>query len=148
MAWVSIAWIGVIFFSSTSRALLICETAFAYVSLLLLDPETLKTPSFHIMHFLADKGLHVTLFFVLAVLLWNAMPNQRNRLVVIPLMGLAVGSCSEFLQRFFPDRDPAIRDVLINLGGTVLGAAACWLFSRARRSSPISTEREREVALG
>jgi len=38
------------------------------------------------------------------------------------------------LQRFFPGRDPALRDVLINVGGTALGVAASVL--AAKRSRP------------
>ena len=49
---------------------------------------------------------------------------------VIVLCGALVGLCSEFLQRFFPDRDPAIRDVIINICGTALGLAICAVVIR------------------
>ncbi len=83
----------------------------------------MQQSSFSVFHLLADKGLHVTLFVVLAILLRNALPPGRFRTVQILALGLIVGSCSEFLQRYFPDRDPALRDVLINFGGTALGLA-------------------------
>ncbi len=66
---------------------------------------------------------------------------------MILLCGAIVGSCSEYLQRFFPDRDPAIRDVLINIGGTALGLLICrsvvkWHHNR------IAGEHETVSALG
>src|SRR4051812_43042572 len=77
--------------------------------------------SFGALHLAADKGLHLTLFAVLGILLYCAMVNPRNKVVRILSFGLVVGCCSEYLQSFFPDRDPAIRDVFINLAGTELG---------------------------
>jgi VanZ family protein len=53
-------------------------------------------------------------------------PSVQWKIVVILLLGLLVGSCSEFLQSFFPDRDPAFRDVLINVGGTLAGVVVCF----------------------
>jgi VanZ family protein len=70
---------------------------------------------------LADKGVHVSLFFVLALLLWRILPDVQWKIARILLFGAAVGSASEFLQSFFPGRDPALRDVLINIGGTAVG---------------------------
>ncbi len=116
-----IVWIGVIFFSSTSLAGQWSEEGFSYFSGLLFSGLHPGAPSYDWLHLFADKGFHVMLFFVLALLLWQAVPGIRGKAVVILFAGLVVGSCSEFLQRFFPDRDPAIRDVLINLGGTALG---------------------------
>jgi VanZ family protein len=116
-----IGWIGVIFFSSTSLAAEWCEGGFSYVSTLLFSNVRPDTSSYSWLHLLADKGLHVTLFVVLALLLWKAIPAVRGKAAAVLFVGLVVGSCSEFLQRFFPGRDPAIRDVLINLAGTAIG---------------------------
>jgi VanZ family protein len=129
------AWIAVIFFSSTSLASEWCESGFSYVSSLLFRQHP-HSSSYDLVHLLADKGLHVTLFCMLAILLWQALPNVEHRVLIILTCGAAVGSCSEFLQRFFPGRDPAIRDVLINIGGTALGLAFCALgrLSVERRS--------------
>jgi VanZ family protein len=68
---------------------------------------------------------------VLAVLLWQALRHSEKKIWFILLSGAAVGSCSEFLQRFFPGRDPAIRDVLINIGGTAIGIAFCIVVTKA-----------------
>lgn len=130
------AWILVIFFSSTSLASQWCESGFTYVSSVLFRQLHPHSSSYDLVHLLADKGLHVTLFCVLAILLWRALPNVQHRILTILLCGAIVGSCSEFLQRFFPGRDPAIRDVLINVAGTALGLALCAItrFNVERRS--------------
>lgn len=116
-----VVWIAVIFFSSTSLAGEWSEQGFSYVSALLFSGLHPGAPSYDWLHLFADKGFHVMLFLILALLLWQAVPAMRGKITFILFAGLVVGSCSEFLQRFFPGRDPAIRDVLINLGGTALG---------------------------
>ena len=85
------------------------------------------------VHLLADKGFHVTLFLVLAVLLWKALPPGSWKVAGILILGAIMGSASEFLQSFFPGRDPAIRDVLINIAGTAIGATlVAWLSDPGR----------------
>ena len=96
----TIAWIGVIFFSSTSIAARWCEqaySAFFYSS---------HGGTNDWLHFLADKGLHVSLFLILAILLWKTIPDGSWKIALILLFGLSIGSSSEFLQSYFPDRDP------------------------------------------
>jgi VanZ family protein len=120
------AWIALILFSSTSIAADSCERAFAWLYGSTLGHRLPSDSAYDVSHFIAEKGLHLTLFFVLGLLLWRlatATPGRRVALIV--LMGLVVGSASELLQAFFPGRDPAIRDVLINGTGTLLAAAAC-----------------------
>jgi VanZ family protein len=122
-------WICVIFFSSTSLASAWCETAFANFAGMVLKQAPPQSSFYNLLHLLTDKGLHVMLFCVLGVLLWQALPNVRRKTLPILACGAVVGSCSEFLQRFFPDRDPAIHDVLINIAGTGLGIFVCWLYA-------------------
>ncbi len=124
------AWICVIFFSSTSLASEWCENGFSHLSAVFFGQLHAHSTPYDLVHLLADKGLHVTLFCILAILLWQALANMRRKVITILLCGAIVGSCSEFLQRFFPGRDPAIRDVLINIGGTALGMAICALSTR------------------
>lgn len=131
----AVAWLALIFFSSTSIAGERSERAYEWVAITLL-----RHPPHHggedWLHFLAAKSVHLTLFTVFAILLWNALPALRWKFALIISIGLATGICSELLQRLFPDRDPAVRDVLINLGATILGATIMWL--RTRR--PLSPE--------
>jgi VanZ family protein len=129
--WAAFAWIGVIFFSSTTLASRWAEASFNLLANTLISPLQRDSVSYGIIHLFADKGFHVTLFCVLAVLLWQALRHSEKKIWVILLSGAAVGSCSEFLQRFFPGRDPAIRDVLINIGGTAIGIAFCIVVTKA-----------------
>lgn len=128
--WAAIAWVGVIFFSSTSQALSLCEGGFQWMTTAVFGVQVAQHPSYGVWHLLADKGLHVTLFTVLAILLWQAIPDVKWKVARVLGVGLVVGSCSEFLQSFFPDRDPAIRDVLINVSGTALGIVLSLAFRR------------------
>jgi VanZ family protein len=123
--WAAFAWIGVIFFSSTTLASKWAEGTFSFVADTLLFHLQRNSNSYGLFHFMADKGFHVSLFCVLAVLLWQALRHSEKKVWLILLSGAVVGSCSEFLQRFFPGRDPAIRDVFINIGGTMIGIAFC-----------------------
>jgi VanZ family protein len=139
--WAVTAWIGVIFFSSTSLAGQWAEQFFHFLSGMFLNRMPPESSPYSVIHLLADKGFHVSLFFVLAILLWRALPNSPARAALILIAGAVVGSCSEFLQRFFPDRDPAIRDILINIAGTVVGLGVCIAAVRmqARQRTPVST---------
>jgi VanZ family protein len=127
-----LAWIGVIFFSSTSIASDWSEAAFQFISGIFFPHLGAQDDSYGLLHLVADKGFHVALFCVLAVLLWNLLSTPRWKKSRILLAGAVVGSCSEFLQRFFPGRDPAIRDVLINVAGTAVGMAAMLIIARRR----------------
>jgi VanZ family protein len=127
----SAAWTALILFSSTSLASEYCEHAFTWIVGSTVGKHFTSAKAYDWLHFLAEKSLHLTLFFVLGVLLWHAFTApRRRRLVQVVLAGFVFGSASELLQAAFPDRDPAIRDVLINVVGAFLGAVAC-----ARRAS-------------
>ena len=133
------AWICLIFFSSTSLASVWCESGFSSVSSWLFKDLHPHSSAYNFVHLLADKGLHVSLFCVLAILLWQALPDVQHKLTTILICGALVGCCSEFLQRFFPGRDPAMRDVLINIGGTGLG-----IFLRIKASTGMNRFADRE----
>jgi VanZ family protein len=150
--WLAIAaWLGVIAFSSTSAAAFDSERAFYSVSSVLFRYVHLNYTEYRMIHFLAEKWVHVTMFMVLAILLWKAIPQRPRKVGIILLVGAVVGSCSELLQSLFPDRDPAIRDVLINIGGTALGIAICLAISRwhrrrvLRKRTPLEPVYERSV---
>jgi VanZ family protein len=132
-----IAWIALIFFSSTSLAGRWCEQLYRGMSSLLAWGLPSINASSPWLHFAASKSVHLTLFAVFGILMWQAASSRAPfREAVVLLSGLAIGSCSEFLQSFFPDRDPALRDVGINVVGTALGLFLVRGFGRrpARRS--------------
>lgn len=131
--WAVFIWTGGILFSSTSLASQWAEHFFSFLSEDLFSSVDRNSSSYGVLHLIADKGFHVSLFCVLAILLWLALRNGTRKPWIIILCGALVGSSSEFFQRFFPDRDPALRDVLINIAGTALGVAFCLVASRIQR---------------
>lgn len=116
---ITIVWIAVIFFSSTSTAARWSE--FAYSTLF----RSTDRGGSGTLHFIAEKSVHVTLFLILAILLWRIIPDASWKIAVILLSGLSIGFCSELLQAFYPHRDPTLRDLLINVGGTMAGVVVC-----------------------
>ena len=118
------AWVGVILFSSTALAQQYCYLAFDALHRWLLGGGAGAGPGgeYLLLRALASKALHLALFFLLAVLLSRVVSGSRTqRFVHIVAIGLLTGCASETLQAFFPGRDPALRDVLINVFGTALG---------------------------
>jgi VanZ family protein len=137
------AWIGVILFSSTASAGNWCTQVFRLFSTILRG----HAPNhwLGILSFLAEKSLHVVMFLVLGTLLWKAMKSiedVREKIAVILSLGLLIGSASEYLQRFFPGRDPSVRDILINLIGTAIGVAVSLTFGRSRQNESLRAESE------
>jgi VanZ family protein len=140
MAWTGLlpVWIGLILFSSTSLAGEVSDAAFTR----LVAAHIRRYDIFDLYHrwhvyFLAEKTVHLTLFIVLAIVLWRSLPNGPWRFGVVLLCGSLVGCCSELVQCLFPDRDPAVRDVLINAAGTAIGAAIGFFYTRPQRRSAV-----------
>lgn len=128
---VTSGWVGLIFFSSTSFAADSCERFYWFIRLHL--PSSLLSASGNdgLMHLLAEKSVHFTLFFTFGFLVAHLVHgNPWGRLVKIAVFGLVIGSCSEFLQSFFPGRDPALRDVILNLVSASLGGLATLVWWR------------------
>ncbi|HEX3685188.1 MAG TPA: VanZ family protein [Bryobacteraceae bacterium] len=126
-----LGWIFVIFFSSTSLAAAWADAAFEFLAGFFWGEMRRDSGSYGLIHLLADKSFHVALFCVLAILLWKALAPGSGKIPAILLVGAVVGSCSEILQAFFPGRDPALRDVLINIVGTALGTLLSMVVSKA-----------------
>lgn len=136
---VSGAWIGVILFSSTTLAAVYCHDAFVWLYGTTIGQHFTSQKAYDWLYLIAQKSLHLTLFFVLGALLWQVflLPAGR-RLMAVLLAGFILGASSEILQFFFPNHDPEIRDVLINTVGTLLGAGAClWRAQRESTREPV-----------
>jgi VanZ family protein len=128
---VTLGWIGLIFFSSTSFAAENCERFYWFIHLYLPSPLIDTSINGGWMHLLAEKGVHFTLFFTFGFFVAHLVHGSPwGRLAKIAAFGLVIGSCSEFLQSFFPGRDPALRDVILNLVSASLGGVATLLWWR------------------
>jgi VanZ like family len=100
--------------------------------------------AFWTIRFVAEKSIHVTLFTILGAALFRAFRGVLQRAWWAVAIGCALGGCSELLQRLFPTRDPAIRDVLINGTGVGLGVMISFccekVFDVGRASCPVRAE--------
>ena len=143
-AWAAIAllWISVIFFSSTSFAGKTSDRAFSWFFAAHLRRFD-KYDWYHQyhLHFFAEKNVHVMMFLILAMLLWRILPDTPWKVGCVFLGGALIGCCSELAQCLFPGRDPALRDALLNLIGTGLGAAISYISTK--RSDRIESQMSR-----
>jgi VanZ family protein len=128
-----LAWVGVIFFSSTSLAGKASDTTLTRFAVAHIRPYDIYD-LYHRCHvlFLAEKNVHLTMFIVLAMLIWRILPDMPHKAAVVFLCGTVIGCCSELAQCLFPGRDPAVRDVLINALGTGIGTAINFYWPKSQ----------------
>lgn len=93
--------------------------------------EAEQAAKLEIWHLVVRKAAHVTEFAVLGGLLMNAWARQRRQAGVCEgalavLCGLLYAALDEFHQMFVPERGPAVTDVLIDLGGVLIGVLIIW----------------------
>lgn len=82
-----------------------------------------------LMSFLVRKTGHFLEYAALGALLAWASPSARVRAMVA---ALAIATTDEAIQLFVPGRTGAVRDVLIDLVGAILGLAVVALARRMR----------------
>lgn len=89
--------------------------------------------------FLVRKGAHFTEYAILGVLLmlaWTHTPPKTGmwpKAALSAAMGLLYASGDEWHQSFVPGRGPAVRDVLIDFSGAVVGVLLFCLFATLKR---------------
>lgn len=133
--WAIAVLVAAILFSSTAVAGKWADRTFDSLAVFLLAVFADYTPSYGTLHLFAEKAVHLTLFCTFGILLWNARPARPVSASLVLLSGAVLGALSEFLQRFFPARDPLISDVLLNISGTALGIPISLAASRFKRFS-------------
>ena len=124
------AWVVVILFSSTSLAGRLSDHAFISVATVFPDPLQHNHSAVSDLYVIAEKSFHLLLFSTLGFLLWKVISDLSRKFTLILFVGLVIGSLSEAVQLFFPDRDPTLRDVLIDVVGTAMGALLARAISR------------------
>lgn len=96
-----------------------------------------------LVSFYIRKGAHMFLFFVLAILLWfafTALIQKRSLRALCTVLSCAVfAALDEFHQTFVPGRSGEIRDVLVDLSGSLIAlllfalpVIALWLSKKIR----------------
>ena len=85
---------------------------------------TVKTSEVHWQDFVIKKTAHVIEYFVFSLLLFRALIQSKikNKMAILltVIATFLYGISDEFHQSFTPGREPKIRDVLIDTGGTLL----------------------------
>lgn len=117
-------WVIVILFSSTSLAGRLSDHAFTSFAAAFPNPLQHNHSALSDLYVVAEKSFHLLLFSTLGFLLWRIIPNVSRKFLLLLVVGLVIGSLSEAVQLFFPDRDPTFHDIFIDVVGTAVGA---WL---------------------
>ena len=91
------------------------------------------------VHVLIRKLGHVFEYAVLAVLLWRAFRRgthwQANLSILFMIVSVACSLFAitdEWHQSFVPSRTPSARDVLIDIGGALIGIGIYSVFTRRK----------------
>lgn len=72
----------------------------------------IKTSDFYLLDFIIKKNAHFFEFFILFLLLYNALPKKNHHLAF--LIALLYAFSDEIHQLFVPGRTASLRDVLID----------------------------------
>lgn len=126
--WLSIVLVlGFIFLSSSGAAGTAADFLFKDLYRIIVGlPEAGHRFLYRSSYLLAEKTLHVAMFMALSCLL------SRSFSTGITLTAAAiVGIFSEYLQAFFPNRDPELADCVINMAGAIAGVVLYRCFGRA-----------------
>jgi len=129
-------WLGLIFAGSTD--VMSAEHTSRYIVPFLLWLKPGMSPmAIWTTLVVARKCAHVTEYALLALLLWRALRNipvlRAKTLMVFAavLVGCAVFAASdEFHQTFVKSRTPSVRDVLLDVGGALVGLLIGASFAR------------------
>ena len=129
-------WLGVIFVGSTSVMSAEHTSRYIVPFLLWLKPG-MSPAAIRTILVVARKSAHVTEYAVLALLLWRALrsvPTLQTKTLLVfgaALLGCALFAASdEFHQTFVKSRTPSVRDVLLDVGGALLGLLIGASFAR------------------
>ena len=138
--WVPVlVWLGLIFIGSTD--LMSAEHTSRIIGPILrwLHP-TISLAGIAKVQFIVRKAAHVSEYAVLSALIFRAFVRTVwvGRLMlsaaVVLLLCAAYAASDEFHQSFVPSRTASMRDVLIDIGGVILGMMIYGSFPQKRRA--------------
>jgi VanZ family protein len=131
-------WLVVIFAGSTEIFSAEQTSRYLVPFLRWLDPQ-ISPSTIAAVHFGLRKLGHLAEYAVLAALLWRALRSVTILRAKIPIVFVGAwvactifAASDEFHQSFVPSRIAATADVLIDIGGAVIGLAICWVFARRK----------------
>lgn len=115
-----IAWMIVIFIFSSQSGDVSDENSKFVMYIFNLLGINLDSLLGTLANFIVRKLAHFTEYFILYMLLYNALKESFDfkKALLFSLAGVFIYACSdEFHQSFVPDRGPSFRDVLIDTSG-------------------------------
>jgi VanZ family protein len=132
-------WLGLIFVGSTD--LMSAEHTSRIIGPILrwIKPD-ISAATIARVQFFVRKAAHLTEYAILAMLLWRAQRGSTPWQTKIPILFLiasvacAVFAASdEFHQSFVSSRTASAADVMIDIGGALVGLTICLVFAARRR---------------
>lgn len=88
-------------------------------------------------HFLMRKSAHFLAYFILSLLIFNATQlssfSKKNAILFTLIISILYAISDEIHQMFVPGRGPAVKDVLIDSSGAILGIVIYLLLSKMFR---------------
>lgn len=140
IAWLFVAiWMGVIFYLSHQSGATSSKLSSGFMNIIvqtftLLFPFEINVENFH---FLIRKGAHFCAYFILGILVMNALYGSRNKKVetiIASSICIIYAITDEFHQLFIPGRSGEVMDVVIDSCGSTIGIG---LFLIAKKFSLI-----------
>jgi VanZ family protein len=144
-------WMGVIFAASTDIGSAKQSSRIIIPLLKWLNPAVSKE-TIELVQLVVRKSGHLTVYAVLAMLLWRGLRNYKgdfgswrwSEAAWIILVAAFYACTDEFHQSFVSSRYGSPLDVAIDAAGAALGLLLIWIFlwiKKSRGSSPPSPER-------
>jgi VanZ family protein len=142
-------WLGAIFVGSTDVMSTEHTSRYIVPFLAWLKPD-MSARAIWTTLIVVRKCVHVIEYTILSLLLWRALrsvPALRTRTLTVfgaVLLGCALFAASdEFHQTFVKSRTPSVRDVLLDVGGALLGLLIGAGFAR-RHSNKVRAIPDRQ----
>ncbi len=133
-----IAWMAIIFIFSSQPGDTSEETSQFVIYIFNLLGLDLNSVFGSLASFAVRKGAHFTEYFILYMLLYNALKESFSfkKALLFSLLGVFLyASSDEFHQSFVPGRGPAFRDVLIDTSGGLLALVVTFILNIKKQKS-------------
>src|ERR1700722_9679110 len=136
-------WMALIFSASADSHSYEHSSRFVEPFLRWLFPK-MPPPQIEKIHHVIRKCGHLSEYAILALLLWRALNQSKNKLSPWSwpkfggtlLIVFLYAASDEFHQSFVPTRTPLVSDVFIDTVGGAIGLLALWIFHVCRKPKP------------
>jgi len=145
----ALIWMGLILFASTDAGSTSNSYHFLKPLLQWINPN-IQDPAIYEINIIFRKSIHVLQFAILAILVWRAhrlrnLPPKNRTLRAVTLVffiAIIFAAGSEGVQYLMKARGASVKDVFLNLSGTVLGLGVVYLagvFKKRPCDKPLPT---------